>query len=199
MSSDDVTARALKAAAVAAQKAILEFAQRFDRREDYLPLEGLAQHVMRQVLEAGLVVIHEEAQFDPSQQQAALVVIERMVWGDMDTAICDLELCLRRALEATAEDFVRWENDLGLRFGEAGFDEFTLPDSSIEEMPLDVRLSYVARLLRSLALHYGVSAEFGGGRGGLVGEECEASPAALLRSLNDIAWMPVHARGAQHD
>jgi hypothetical protein len=130
-------------------------------------------------------------QFDPSQQQAALVAIERMAWGDMDSAIRDLELCLRRALEATAEDFVRWENDLALRFEEDGFDEFNLPRSSIEEMPPEERLSYVARLLRSLALHYGVSAEIGGGRGGLVDEESAASPAGLLRSLNEISWMPV--------
>jgi hypothetical protein len=45
-------------------------------------------------------------QFDRSQQQAALVVMESMAWGDMDSAIRDLEICLRRALEATGEDFV---------------------------------------------------------------------------------------------
>jgi hypothetical protein len=53
-------APALNAAAVAAQEAILEFAQRFDRREDYLPLEELAHHVMRQVLEAGLAASRDE-------------------------------------------------------------------------------------------------------------------------------------------
>lgn len=47
-------ARVLNAASVGAQEAILEFAQRFDRREDYRPLEELAHDVMRQVLEAGL-------------------------------------------------------------------------------------------------------------------------------------------------
>jgi hypothetical protein len=76
-------------------------------------------------------------QFDPSQQRAALVVIERMAWGDMDTAIRDLEICSRRALEATGEDFVRWENDLGPRLEATGFDEFNLPRSLIEQMPLD--------------------------------------------------------------
>jgi hypothetical protein len=49
---------------------------------------------------------------DPSQQHAALVVIESLAWGDTDTAIRDLEICLRRALEATGEDFVRWQIDL---------------------------------------------------------------------------------------
>lgn len=114
-----------------------------------------------------------------------------MAWGDMDNAIRGLEICLRRALKATGEDFARWENDLGPGLEQAGFDEFNLPRNLIEEMPLDERLAYVARLLRSLALDYGVSAEFGGGRGGLVGEAQTTSPAALLRGLNDIAWMPM--------
>jgi hypothetical protein len=60
-------------------------------------------------------------------------------------------------------------------------------------MPLDEKLSYVARLLRSLTLDYGVGAEFGGKRGGLVGEAHTSSPAALLRSLNEIAWMPMQS------
>jgi hypothetical protein len=181
MNSDDITGRALNAAAAAAQEPILEFAQRFDRREGYLPLEELAHDVMRQVLEAGLVVIHEEAQFDPSQQQAALVVIERMVWGDMDDAIRDLEICLRRALEATSADFRTWQDgDFEERFG----DEFSLSDAQVEELSSEDRLAYVARLLRSLALHYGVSAEFGDGRDGLVGQAQPNSPAALLRGLD---------------
>jgi hypothetical protein len=57
---DALIARVLNAAAVAAQEAILEFAQRFDRREDYLPLEELAQCVQRKVLEAGLAVWRNE-------------------------------------------------------------------------------------------------------------------------------------------
>jgi hypothetical protein len=62
------------------------------------------------------------------------------------------------------------------------------PVALIEQMALDEKLSYTARLLRSLALHYGVSAEFGDGRGGLVGQAHTTSPAA---ALDDIAWMPM--------
>jgi hypothetical protein len=58
-------------------------------------------------------------------------------------------------------------------------------------MPLDEKLAYLARLLRSLALAYGVSAEFGDGRGGLACQAHTTSPAALLRSLNDITWIPM--------
>jgi hypothetical protein len=56
--------------------------------------------------------------------------------------------------------------------------------------------AYVARLLRSLALSYGVSAEFGDDRGGLVGEAHEQSPAALLRGLNDILWLPTATKNS---
>jgi hypothetical protein len=46
-------------------------------------------------------------------------------------------------------------------------------------MPPEERLAYVARLLRSFALDYGVGYEFGAGRrGGLVGETDKSSPAA---------------------
>jgi hypothetical protein len=130
-------------------------------------------------------------QFGPSQEQAALDVIERMAWGDLDDAIRGLELCLRRALEATREDFVRWEDgDFEQRFG----DEFSLADAQVEELSSEDRLAYLARLLRSLALHSGVSAVLGDGRGGLVGQEDASSPAALLRGLNDVAWTPVTGR-----
>jgi hypothetical protein len=60
-------------------------------------------------------------------------------------------------------------------------------------MSSEEKLAYVARLLRSLALSYGVSAEFGGGRGELVGEAHEQSPAALLRGLNHRPRRPSYA------
>jgi hypothetical protein len=117
-----------------------------------------------------------------------------MAWGDMDYAIRGLEICLRRALEATFEDFLRWENDLGPSYEEDGYDEFTLPRQVIEDMPLEGKLAYIARLLRSLALDYGVGNDFSAvRRGGLVGEADETSLAALLRGLNDILWMPTQA------
>jgi hypothetical protein len=54
---NDVAARALNAAATAARETVLEFALRYDRREDYLPLEHLAARVQRSVLEAGAAAI----------------------------------------------------------------------------------------------------------------------------------------------
>lgn len=53
-------ARALNAAATAAQEVVLEHALRFERREDYQPLEELAQRVQRAVVEAGVQVYRDE-------------------------------------------------------------------------------------------------------------------------------------------
>jgi hypothetical protein len=132
-------------------------------------------------------------QFNPIQQAHALALLEQMTWGDMDDQIRGMEEALRLALEATSSDFYRWEEEIGPPLEARGYDEFSLPDAVLQAMPTDEKLAYVARLLRSLALQYGVSAEFGGGRTGLVGEAHEVSPAALLRGLNDTLWMPTTA------
>jgi hypothetical protein len=79
----------------------------------------------------------------------------------MDNAIRSLEICLRRALEATGEDFLRWENDLGPSFEEDGYDdEFTLPDVGIRDMPLEEKLA-IRRAAHQIAAHdYGVGYDF---------------------------------------
>jgi hypothetical protein len=109
-----------------------------------------------------------------------------MTWGDVDGYIRGMEEALRLSLEATSRDFYRWEEEIGPPLEARGYDEFSLPEASLQAMPTEEKLAYGGRLLRSLALHYGVSAEFGGARTGLVGEAHEVSPGALLRGLNDI-------------
>jgi hypothetical protein len=109
-----------------------------------------------------------------------------MTWGDVDGYIRGMEEALRLSLEATSRDFYRWEEEIGPPLKARGYDEFSLPEASLQAMPTEEKLAYGGRLLRSLALHYGVSAEFGGARTGLVGEAHEVSPGALLRGLNDI-------------
>ena len=130
-------------------------------------------------------------QFNPRQQAEALALLEQMLWGDMDHAIYGLEICLRRALEATFEDYLRWENDIGPAYEEDGYEECTLPRELIEEMSPEDKLAYLARLIRDLAIDYGVGYELGAARPGvLVAEADKSSIAALLRGLNDILWMP---------
>jgi hypothetical protein len=57
--NDDPTVAALLAAATAARDAVLEFSFLQERREDYLPLEELAQRVQRRVVEAGFAAWRE--------------------------------------------------------------------------------------------------------------------------------------------
>jgi hypothetical protein len=128
-------------------------------------------------------------QFNPAQRDEAIALLEHMTWGDMDCYICTLENALQRALKATAVDFQRWEDEVELTMEFEGWDEFTVPETRVEEMSLEEKLAYVARLLRSLALSYGVGAGFGR-RGEFLGEAQGISPAALLRGLNDIQWLP---------
>jgi hypothetical protein len=131
-----------------------------------------------------------DPQLTAEQRVRALGLLEQMPWGDMDGGIRAFEAAPRRALEVTAEDFRRWDEYLGPDLEGRGFNEFDMPPGAVEAMSDEDKLAYLARLLRSLALSYGVSAGFGAGRGGLVGEAHEPSPAALLRGLNDILWLP---------
>jgi hypothetical protein len=119
------------------------------------------------------------------QRTRVFDLVSELPWADFDAAILDQELNLRLALEATQEAFLMWEaaaKDNGFE------DEFSLTPSQVRELPSKWRLAYVARLLRNLALSYGVSTEFGGGP--LVGADYPATPAAILRGLNDISWTP---------
>jgi hypothetical protein len=115
-----------------------------------------------------------------------LEVITELPWADFDGAICGMEECLRLALEATRDAFLNW--DLVARVNDFA-DEFSLSLGDVEDLLPEERLAYVARLLRSLALNYGVSTEFG--KGPLVGEADAYTPAGILRGLNDISWTPM--------
>lgn len=119
------------------------------------------------------------------QQGRVLDLVKELPWADVDGAICGLEEALRLALEATDDAFTHWEtvaNDIGVE------DEFSLAPDQVRDLSLEERLAYLARLVRSLALNYGVGAGFGDGTH--VGEEHPYTPAAILRGLNDISWMP---------
>ena len=60
----DLVARAVNAASYAAQEEVLRFALRFKRREEYRPLELLAERVQRAAVEAGAEVVKETATED---------------------------------------------------------------------------------------------------------------------------------------
>jgi len=138
-------------------------------------------------------------QFDRGQQRRALELLESVPWGDLDRALQVFELCLQLLLEVTADDFRRWEDGLGERLEvEYGCGECEVPARVIADFDEWERLAYVARLLRTLAMMYGVSSDVVtrvGEQAILVGEEDAHSPAALLRGLNDITWTPLMDAG----
>src|SRR4051812_31590841 len=71
-------------------------------------------------------------------------------WDDLDGALRVMEECLRLALDATRHALVRWDEEADDRFS----NEFSLTSAQVDDLPLEFRLAYVARLVKSLALNY---------------------------------------------
>ena len=128
-------------------------------------------------------------QFNDKQQQAALTLIEQLPWADVEGGLRAMEDALRRALQATTDDFGYWEDELGPLYEQEGWSEFDLPTEVVEALRPHQKLAYVARLLRSLAMAYGVSVDYGRLPHVVVGQDDRNSPATLLRGLNDILWL----------
>jgi hypothetical protein len=129
----------------------------------------------------------------PDQQARAIEFLNSMPWGDVDGAVQSFETALRLALEATGDAFLQWEQQAEAR----GYDdEFSLTYDDLAALSDEWRLAYVARLLRSLALAYGVSAGFDSGP--LVGEASLASLGDIVRTLNDISWIRLQVPKAEN-
>lgn len=96
-------------------------------------------------------------QFDLGSGARALELIEGIAWGDMEGAIRTFEECLARALAVTYDEFQRWE--MAVDNGEFA-DEFSVDAETMRVAPCELKLAYVARLLRSAALMYGVGSDY---------------------------------------
>ncbi|MDX6450622.1 MAG: hypothetical protein QOH16_671 [Gaiellaceae bacterium] len=96
-------------------------------------------------------------QLNSVKRQRMIEAIEEAVLGDIAASCETVDLGLRRALDATADDFQRWEQGASLR-GER--DEFSLESAEVEAMSGKERLAYVARLLHSIALSFGTETEY---------------------------------------
>jgi hypothetical protein len=107
-----------------------------------------------------------EKQWSGEQRERAIALLEQIPWGDMDGAIRVFEAILRLVLETTREDFRRCEEHIAPELEAGGVDECSLPPDMLDAWSDKDKLAHVARLLRSLALTYGVSAEFGPDRAG---------------------------------
>jgi hypothetical protein len=122
---------------------------------------------------------------DRHQQLEALAILDDQPWGDMDTDIRSIEAALERALQATASEFPLWEDQGEDRYA----DEFSVTPEEIETMSPEWKLAYVGRLVRNLALCYGVKTGDFGDQPPLLEADAH-SPGGLLRALNDLVMLP---------
>lgn len=129
------------------------------------------------------------AQFDETQREQALALLEELPWGDLEQELYGLEVALALALEATGDAIQQWEDEEGEeRFG----DEFSLSAERVDSLDDDWRLAYIARLLHTAVQAYGVFPGPKPGRGSdgqvttPISWSSNGSIARLLRGLNDI-------------
>ena len=94
-----------------------------------------------------------ERQFSDSQRAAAIDLLESLAWGSVEWAIYDLEAALALAIEAAGGALRLWEEEGEERFG----DELRLSVEQVASLDEEWRLAYIARLLDTAALAYGVS------------------------------------------
>ena len=90
------------------------------------------------------------------QLRGVVELVESTPWADVEGSIETLDAALRLALEITREEFAVWHMELEPAGYENEFD-----DALVRDLPMDVRAPLVARLLRTIALAYGVGTEFG--------------------------------------
>ena len=93
-----------------------------------------------------------------SEEQLRRVVaqLESTPWADVEGSIETLDAALKLALEITRDEFAVWHTQLEPAGYENEFDEVLVRD-----LPTELKGPLVARLLRTIALMYGVGTEFG--------------------------------------
>jgi len=116
------------------------------------------------------------------QQARVQELLNDLPWADVDGAICDIELNLRLLLDATKDSLQMWEAEAD----ERGFDdEYLLSSADVHELTEEWQLAYVARLVKNLALMYGIRDTSD------AGEPDRDTPAGIICGLNDISWTPM--------
>jgi hypothetical protein len=87
-------------------------------------------------------------------------ILERVTqtpWADIAGAVETVETGLGLVIDATRDDFNRWEDGAS---AEGYDDEFSIDAATVQAMPAEWKLAYVARLAHSVALSFGVDTEF---------------------------------------
>lgn len=115
------------------------------------------------------------------QQTAIIEAVDSAAWGVVESVItqgwkrhcCASSLRPATLLTAGTTRTSPW-------------DECSMPEAAIDEMSDELRLAYVGRLARSLALRYGIGL-------GALGDALTASassPGGVLRAINDAISLP---------
>jgi len=95
-------------------------------------------------------------QLTPDQQQHVLGIVSENPWGDTAGSLALIDEALAIAMLATRDEFIYWEQ----RADANGFvDEFSIND--VSALSPEWRHALVARLLRSIAMAYGVGTDLG--------------------------------------
>jgi hypothetical protein len=90
------------------------------------------------------------------QRRAVVSIVESTAWATVAGSVATLDAALKLALELTREDFALWHEHLESAGYENEFDEVMIRD-----LPDELKSALVARLLRTIAMAYGVGTEFG--------------------------------------
>jgi hypothetical protein len=117
-------------------------------------------------------------QFDDQALREIPAILEAPAWGDIEAHVEALEHALRLALEATVEDFLRWEREADDR----GYhDEFDVSPEVLASMDASWKQAYIGRLLTTVALMYGGSTAYD--EDPFNARIKDGTPAALLHDL----------------
>jgi hypothetical protein len=121
-----------------------------------------------------------DVKLNADQRAAVIALVEETPWADIAGAMISFEEALRIALERTTSEFAIWHDYVE----ERGFDD-ECDRLKLRDLPSGWRPALIARLLRSMALMYGLGTEFGAKP---LGEPCD-NPwhlRSLLRRLDAI-------------
>jgi hypothetical protein len=126
--------------------------------------------------------------YSRDQEEAMLQVLEGTVWGDIERSLAVVDEALAITMRATRDDFTFWEEHAQA----AGYaDEFSV--DGIEDLPDRWRFATVARLIRSIALAYGVGTDLGRDEVGTITQAPDALATPLRELVNAAA--PTHPTG----
>ena len=109
------------------------------------------------------MMTNEDTQFEGVEGRA-LEILEREAWGDVEHYIRNVEVAIALLCEATSPWLPDWDDKVSPAFDEERgieVDEFELTREQVRGLSDSWRLAYVAKLVPTLCLQYGLSSTIG--------------------------------------